>query len=334
MTTRLGEINQWLAEIFPDHDLSLLKYIQADASDRKYLRLTLATDSYIVMDSRPGVELQNFIDIAKLLSEHQVNVPKIINTDTTRGLILMHDFGSHTYLNMLQAASPDQVNKLYSDALKSLIKIQSIGNRENSFGLPVMNAEYISGRMEVFKSWYLQKHLQREVDPTAQDLIDHMQMLFLDVFENQPQVLVHLDYHSRNLMYLTHGDNPGILDFQDAMYGPITYDLVSLFQDAYITWPRSKVEAWIELYAAMALDAALINTQEADNLLRNFDLVGLQRHVKNLGVFARLHHRDQKSHYLNDIPTLLKYIVSTCERYPELHKFLGYLRDTVTMAAD
>lgn len=325
MTTRPGEIKQWLTTIFPNIDLSSLKYIQADASDRKYLRLSLTELSFIIMDAKPGPELNRFIKIAEILSQHQVNVPQIIATDLPSGLILMTDFGTDTYLSVLQHATEPAINNLYRDALTSLIKIQSIAKGSNAHQLPLMGAEYINDRLNVFKTWYLEKHLQLEIDAEINQLIHSMQKLFTDVFQEQTQVFVHLDYHCRNLMYLPYGNNPGVLDFQDAMFGPITYDLVSLFQDAYITWPREKVESWILDYSNMAYAAGLINKIDLQQMLRHFDMVGLQRHIKNLGVFARLHHRDNKSNYLNDIPTLLEYIIDTCNRYPELSMLLEFL---------
>lgn len=335
MTTRPGEIKQWLADIFPNVDLGQLKYIQSDAGDRKYLRLNLSDISFIIMDSKPGADIVNFVKIAEILHQNKVNTPKIIASNLENGLILMTDFGAETYMQALQSTTPDMVSKLYTDAITALINIQSIGATKNIHCLPNMDAEYIDARLNVFKTWYLQKHLQLDIDTDVQLQAISAQLikLFTNIFQAQPQVFVHLDYHSRNLMYVPQGNNPGILDFQDAMFGPITYDLVSLFQDAYITWPRAQVEAWIQQYGEMALAAGLITNKDAEDLLYHFDLVGLQRHIKNLGVFARLHHRDQKSHYLNDIPTLLKYIHETCNRYPELtnlHKFLQEQSVTVT----
>lgn len=155
-----------------------------------------------------------------------------------------------------------------------------------------------------------------------------MQELFAGVFTELPPVFVHLDYHCRNLMHVP-ANNPGVLDFQDAMLGPATYDLVSLLQDAYITWPRDYVESWVSTYASMAISAGIIPPTDNTTLLRNFDLVGLQRHIKNLGVFARLHHRDNKSNYLNDMPTLIDYISTTCARYNELNWLQEFITEEV-----
>jgi aminoglycoside/choline kinase family phosphotransferase len=326
MTTRLGEIKGWIANFFPNVDLSNLTYMQSDASARKYLRLSLSDLSFVIMDTEPGVELNNFVRIAGILEANNVTVPQIINQDLARGLLLMNDFGSTTYLSAMKNSDLATANKLYSDAIAALIKIQTISYKSKLHDLPIMGPDYISNRMNVFNTWYLQQHLKLEADTKVDSMLHDLQSLFFSVFQSQPHVFVHLDYHSRNLMYLSKAGNPGIIDFQDAMYGPATYDLVSLFQDAYITWPRAQVEAWVNLYRDMAREAGVISQQEANSVLRNFDLVGLQRHIKNLGIFARLHYRDKKSSYLQDIPTLLDYIVETCTRYPELSALLEFLK--------
>jgi aminoglycoside/choline kinase family phosphotransferase len=326
MSTRLGEIKHWLENLFPNIELNDLQYIQADASDRKYLRLHLTGLSFIIMDTKPGPEMGNFIRIANILTQQQLTAPKIISADLELGLILMDDFGAQTYLSELKNGDQSQVNKLYLDALHALIKIQLINNSANTLELPLMDADYIDNRLNVFHTWYLQQHLKLESNSKIKSMLSGLQQLFTKVFQDQPQVFVHLDYHSRNLMFLPSANNPGLLDFQDAMFGPLTYDLVSLFQDAYITWPRAQVENWVNVYTDLALDAGLIAPTAAHNMLRNFDLVGLQRHIKNLGVFARLHYRDKKSNYLHDIPTLLNYITSTCHRYPDLSSLLEFLK--------
>jgi len=329
MTLRLQEIKDWLTSLFPTIDLSKLNYMQADASSRKYLRLETPDNSFVIMDTKPDKELDNFIALARILAVHKINAPEIIHCNAAQGLVLLNDFGSKTYLETLRSTIPEQTDKLYLDALATLIKMQSIP-KDNSIGytLNTMNAEYISNRLDVFKDWYLQKHIGLTIDTQINTIISKMQELFNSVFLELPPVFVHVDYHCRNLMHVS-ANNPGVLDFQDAMMGPATYDLVSLFQDAYITWPRSYVESWVSTYASMAISADIIPSISNRALLRNFDLVGLQRHIKNLGVFARLHHRDQKSNYLNDIPTLLQYINTTCARYPELSWLQNFIREEV-----
>lgn len=333
MTIRTEEIKQWLTSYFPNIDLNNLQYIQADASDRKYLRLILNDASYIVMDTKPGPELDNFIKIAMLFTAHGVHVPEIIQQDVERGLLLMSDLGSATYLSVLKDSSIDTVTRIYVDALKALIKIQKIPDGSSGVNLARMDAAYISNRLDVFTDWYLKRHLNINPDAQVLSMLADLQNLFEDCYNELPAVTVHLDYHSRNLMYQATSNNPGIIDFQDAMFGPPTYDLVSLFQDAYITWPRTQVEAWVELYAELAINDGLILPLDTKSLLRNFDMVGLQRHIKNLGIFARLHYRDHKSNYLNDIPTLLKYITTTCARYSELTPLLEFLKGHILEVA-
>lgn len=319
MTLRLQEIKNWLTSLFPTIDLSNINYMQSDASSRKYIRLITTDKSFIIMDTQPGKELDNFIQLAKILTQHKINAPKIIHCNTSQGLVLLNDFGSQTYLKTLQAAPQEQIDKLYLDAVAALVKIQLIPiNNSIGFKLGHMNVAYIRNRLEVFSEWYLQKHLGINIDSRIQVILNKMQILFTNTFLELPAVFVHLDYHCRNLMH-TPTNNPGVLDFQDAMTGPATYDLVSLFQDAYITWPRSYVESWVNTYKELATTAGIIPNIANSQLIKNFDIVGLQRHIKNLGVFARLHHRDHKSNYLHDIPVLLQYINSTCARYQELH---------------
>jgi aminoglycoside/choline kinase family phosphotransferase len=327
MTFRLQEIKNWITQLFPTVELSKLNYIPSDASNRKYLRLKTTDAAFIIMDTVPGLELDNFIKIAKILISHNINVPQIIHCNLQQGLIMMHDFGAETYLTSLQSSTPSQIDSLYLDAMAALIKIQQIPTyQESNYELTAMDSAYISNRLDVFKTWYLQKHLGINIDPQMEASITKMQDIFTEAFTELPQVFTHVDYHCRNLMHVG-ANNPGILDFQDAMRGPVTYDLASLFQDAYITWPRQQLESWISLYKDMAIAAGIMEPVPTQALLRNFDLVGLQRHIKNLGIFARLHHRDQKSHYLSSIPTLLEYINTTCKRYSELNWILDFITE-------
>lgn len=331
MTLRFAEISSWLTNLFPAGEIRSLSYIESDASARKYLRCNLNGESYIIMDTTPGQEQINFAKVAKVFSDNKINAPVIITNDLERGLILMNDFGDQTYLGVLKRSDPETIDRLYLDAIYSLINIQNVAK---SADFAVMDNDYIANRLDIFKTWYLQKHLQIELDSKIDIIIAGLHKIFADAFNELPQVLVHLDYHCRNLMYVPHSNMPGILDFQDAMFGPITYDLVSLFQDAYITWPRQQVEAWVKVYYDLATAAGLLDVQNFDVVIRNFDLVGLQRHIKNLGVFARLYHRDNKAAYLNHVPTLLTYIMDTCNRYDELADLRAYLTDNVLENAD
>lgn len=325
MSTRQQEIHTWLSSLLPTADLSKLQNIQSDASQRKYLRLPHGEESLVIMDTKPDQEIKNFHQIAKILFANKLNVPDIINCNADQGLMLMKDLGAKTYLDELRHASTDRINSLYLDAIAALIKMQKMPTDPDvGYSFKTMDDEYLKVRLEIFSTWYLQTHLGMQIDSTIVECITKMQKLFSSVFAELPKTFVHVDYHCRNLM-VTSSDNPGILDFQDAMLGPPTYDLVSLFQDAYITWPRSQVESWCATYRDFAVEAGILPPIDNATLMRNFDLVGLQRHIKNLGIFARLHHRDQKSNYLHDIPTLLRYISETCSRYSELNWLLDLI---------
>lgn len=328
MTLRQQEINAWISGLMPDVDLSNLQYLQADASQRKYLRLQLASNSYIIMDTKPNQELLNFTNIARIFHKHDLNVPEIINSNYELGLLLISDLGSITYQDALSNATPGRADHLYFDAIKSLIKLQQIDPIQADYLFGSMDANYIQIRMDIFCEWYLKTHLGLTIDSNINGMLLRMQKLFSQVFISSPTHLVHVDYHCRNLM-LTDSNNPGILDFQDAMQGPYVYDLVSLFQDAYITWDRPRIESWVNMYRELAITAGLIPQLSLEEVLWTFDLVGLQRHIKNLGIFARLHHRDQKSSYINDMPTLLRYISSTCNRYSELNWLSEFIVEAV-----
>lgn len=331
MTLRQNEIKAWLDTCLPGVDLNELRYIQSDASSRKYLRLTTPEQNYIIMDSPPDPKIADFIQLADILRTHRLSAPQIIAHDLAAGLVLMNDLGTNTYLDELKGGSQERIDSLYLDAVTALIKMQQINPQEISYNLPLMNQSYIADRLNVFKEWYLGKHLQVELTPEITNMIAQLEKLFVQEFSSQAQVFTHVDYHSRNTIPLA-TNNPGILDFQDAMLGPCTYDLVSLFQDAYLVLPRNQVESWVNIYQDIAIQAGILPPQSEGALLRNFDLVGLHRHIKNLGIFARLHHRDQKSHYLNDIPTLVRYIVETCARYPELNILLEFVKSHILEA--
>ncbi len=329
MTLREQEIHAWISSLYPTMDLANLHYLQSDASSRKYMRLQAPSNTYVIMDTKPDQELNNFLQITQILHAHNINTPEIIQANIPQGLVLMTDLGVETYQQALQHATPQKIDSLYLDAITTLVKIQRIDiAATKGYTFNTMDAEYIHQRLEVFKNWYLQKHLGISVDATIDAQIAKMQKIFEEVFAELPAVLVHVDYHCRNLMHTVHS-NPGVLDYQDAMCGPPTYDLVSLLQDAYITWPRAQVEAWVQTYMDIAVAAGILQPLPINILLRHFDLVGLQRHIKNLGVFARLHHRDNKSNYLQDIPTLLKYIQETCSRYKEVHWLLEFIMEEV-----
>jgi len=314
---RLSQLQDWL-ESLSKNTYTDLQVASADASFRQYFRVTNRDDkkTYIVMDAPPEKEnCGPFIHMTELIRSVNVNAPKIIAMDQSQGFLLLDDLGSKPYLNFLDDASAD---KLYTDAVDALIKMQTIKAQ-----LPLYDANFLSTEMGLFETWYLNQHLSIELDKTKKETLSNIFGALIKNAEEQPQVFVHRDYHSRNLM-ITETDNPGVIDYQDAMIGPVSYDLVSLFKDCYIEWPRAKIEHWLELYLARSTPMQHINKT---TLLRWFDLMGVQRHLKVLGIFARLNYRDGKSQYLNDLPLTLKYILNTCERYKELQPLQQLLKD-------
>jgi aminoglycoside/choline kinase family phosphotransferase len=232
--------------------------------------------------------------------------------------------GNQPYLDNLTESNAD---KLYLDAIEALIKMQTIDAI-----LPSYDEALLQTEMDLFETWYFNRHLGITLNKTQQSELSGVFTTLIESASEQPQVFVHRDYHSRNLM-ITEDNNPGVIDYQDAVVGPITYDLVSLFKDCYIEWPREKVELWLELYLARITPARLIDKA---TLLRWFDLMGVQRHLKVLGIFARLNYRDGKSQYLDDLPLTLKYVLDTCENYPQLQplkKLLGKIENSTASTA-
>lgn len=285
----------------------------ADASFRRYFRVTGGDESMIVMDAPPGKEdTRPFIRIAEKFLSIGLNVPRIIEPDTEQGFLLLGDLGSQTYLRHLDAQT---VESLYGDAMEALIVLQKGTSTAPDF-LPAYSRQLLLDEMELFRQWLLIRHLGMELTDEQQQMLDDSFDRLATLALEQPTVWVHRDYHSRNLM-LTDRHNPGILDFQDGVSGPVTYDLVSLLKDCYIDWPRDQVVNWVKGYFRLARDSGLQPGDDAGQFLRWFDFMGMQRHLKASGIFARLWHRDGKPGYLGDIPRTLGYIGSLKGIYPE-----------------
>ncbi len=296
----------------------------SDASFRRYFRITTSSKQFIVMDAPPSKEnTEPFIRIAKLLTQSQVNVPSIFQQNLTDGFLLLEDFGNQCFLDQLNAATADD---LYQSAFDSLFKLQTQTPIQNS-GLPGYDEPLLHRELAIFDEWFLGQLLDIQI-PAA--IWDTVRTLLTASALEQPVTCVHRDYHSRNLMVLDN-DSPGVIDFQDAVIGPITYDLVSLLRDCYIAWPEQQVEQWRSNYFERLRQAALINCDPAQ-FKRWFDLMGLQRHLKAIGIFSRLHLRDGKSNYLGDIPRTLNYVITVCATYPELAEFNNFLHDHVLPA--
>jgi len=314
---RLTKLQQWLDKL-SENTYTNLQSASADASFRQYFRVTNTKDNktYIVMDAPPEKEdCRPFLQVTELIRNIGVNAPAIISVDMQQGFLLLDDLGNKPYLDHLNKNTADN---LYIDAIDALIKMQSIDAI-----LPSYDEQKLQSEMDLFEEWYLNSHLKIKLTTKQKAELNGVFDSLIQNAAEQPQVFVHRDYHSRNLM-LTDENNPGVIDYQDAIIGPITYDLVSLFKDCYIEWPREKVELWLDLYLARITPARLI---DKETLLRWFDLMGVQRHLKVLGIFARLNYRDGKTQYLDDLPLTLKYIVDTCELYDDLQPLKHLLKE-------
>lgn len=322
---RIEQIKIWLKNELAIQDFEMTS-ASSDASFRRYFRITpigtapgLFEDqaSLIVMDAPPAEEdTEPFIQMSQRLSAIDLNVPVIKAQNLAQGFLLITDLGQRQYLEVLNSSN---VEVLYGDALNALLKIQQIAS-EQSASLPAYDFELLMREMELFRHWYLFEQLGIALtDKQNSVLQDTFEILAASALE-QPTVCVHRDYHSRNLM-LTDENNPGILDFQDAVLGPVTYDLVSLLRDCYIEWPRKEVESWAKAYMKRARDAGVFSDYSESKGLRWFDLMGMQRHLKATGIFARLNKRDGKSGYLKDIPRTMAYVLDVSSGYPELDAF-------------
>ena len=295
-----------------------------DASFRRYFRLRSAHQSYIAMDAPPPQEdCRPYIRIAGYLEAMQLNAPRILEANLEQGFLLVTDLGSRQYLEQL-VDQPDSAVPLYDDALRALATLQQRGIAYQA-SLPPYDDELLRFELSLFHDWLCQKHLGIEFSTAAEAEWQRVCDLLVHNALDQPQVFVHRDYHSRNLM-VTAADNPGILDFQDAVEGPLTYDLVSLLKDCYVKWPRQRIAAWAESFYA-TLDATVRARIDEQQFMHYFELMGVQRHLKAAGIFARLNHRDGKPAYMQDVPRTLSYIVDVGPRHPELGSLIDLIEN-------
>jgi len=304
---------EWLNAVLPA-PLIRMAPASSDASFRRYFRVWSADQTRIVMDAPPDKEdCRPFVAIAEALRGLGLNAPEVLDGDLDQGLLLLSDLGSRQYLAELNEQS---VAGLYDDALAALARLQTNGDPGSSL-LPPYDSALLHREMELFRDWFLGRLLGLELSPAEQRSLDQTFAALADNALGQPRVWVHRDYHSRNLM-VTYPDNPGVLDFQDAVAGAVTYDLVSLLRDCYIAWPRAQVETWALDHRVRLRALGMTGLDDAGQFLRWFDLMGVQRHLKAVGIFARLNLRDGKSGYLGDIPRTLGYALEVAGRYPEL----------------
>lgn len=309
----------WVEQVLPE-PLRALAPASADASFRRYFRASTEEGSYIVMDAPPELEdCRPYIHVARLFRAAGANTPEILAQDQQQGFLLLTDFGNTTYLDALDA---DNADRLYRDANAALVRIQT-ASRPGV--LPAYDRELLLRELRLFPDWYLDRHLGCELAPDQWRVLEASFAAILANNLAQPRVYVHRDWHSRNLMVTE--PNPGVLDFQDAVYGPITYDLVSLYKDAYIFWEEERVLDWVIRYWELARQAGLPVHADFAAFYRDFEWMGVQRHLKVLGIFARLYHRDGKDGYLKDMPLVMHYLRRACERYSGLHPLLRLLDD-------
>lgn len=312
---RLSELKTWLANLGSEWGIKPETILPAssDASFRRYFRVLgqkgAPETSYIVMDAPPQHEdTRPFTRISGLLNQAGLNVPRVLRADPKAGFLLLSDLGNTTYLSALNR---DTAQKLYDDASNALITMQLASHPGT---LPDYDDALLRREMGLFSEWFLGKHHQLILSPQEQADLERVIEVILKNNLAQPKVTVHRDYHSRNLM-VTAENNPGILDFQDAVYGPITYDLASIYRDAYIEWEEPKQMDWVIRYWEKARKVGLPVQNDFGDFYRDFEWMGLQRHLKVLGIFARLFHRDGKAGYLKDIPLVFKYTRKVAERY-------------------
>jgi len=325
MTTadRAAERLAWLRRTLGDDSLTL-ESASADASFRSYWRTHHGGRSWIVMDSPPALEdPAPWLSLGRRLAAAGLHVPEVRAADLENGFLLIEDLGTRMYLPELSDAT---VDRLYGDALAALLAMQSACGIE---GLAPYDRAFFARELAIMPEWFLGRHLGIAPDADEQATLDDAFAVLLDNALAQPVVFVHRDFHSRNLLVMDDGAplrSPGIIDFQGALAGPITYDLASLLRDCYITWPRERVEAWAERYRQQLQQAGLIDEEvDAATFLRWFDLTGLQRHIKVLGIFCRLHYRDGKHGYLGDLPRVFDYVIDIAANYPELQPLADLL---------
>ena len=330
---RLEQLRTWLTATLPGQPFELAP-ASADASFRRYFRLTFAagSPSRIVMDAPPEKEdVRPWLHVAELFRAAGAHVPEVLAQDLDHGFLLLSDLGSTTYLNALQppaGQAPDlhRAAHLYADALGALAAIQC-ASRPGV--LPEYDRALLLRELQLFPEWYIARHKGVTLTDAETAMLDTAFERILAVNLAEPQVFVHRDYHSRNLMLLEPsaglGANPGIIDFQDAVYGPISYDLVSLFKDAYIHWDEDFILDMLIRYWETARKLGLPVRAEFADFHRDFEWMGVQRHIKVLGIFARLCHRDGKDGYLADMPLVMDYLRRACKRYRDLGPLLKLL---------
>lgn len=331
MSSRENQLSRWLTDLFPKQTLSL-QPLPGDASFRRYYRCYHPEGSYIVMDSPPehNENCPAFVEIDKAFETHKIHVPHIYHQDLEQGFLLLDDFGDTTYYEAFKTQNP---HLLYQEAIHTLIQIQR-SSATLGINLPAFDADFMMQELLNFDHWFIRQLLGITLKNQERRILDEAYEKLIQSAVSQKQILIHRDYHSRNLMH-TPTHSPGILDFQDAMIGPITYDLVSLLKDCYISWPDGMVDTWVDYYFDQAKTAGLLQmTADKTHITETqffhaFDLMGMQRHLKAIFIFARKYIRDQQPAYLNDIPLVLQYLINASGRYEEFESFHWLLQTVI-----
>jgi N-acetylmuramate 1-kinase len=315
---RLQQLCHWASQQTAlNIDAQSLRPASSDASFRRYFRADAGNHTLILMDAPPDKEDSAlFLDRAEVLAATGISVPRIFASDHAMGFLALEDFGSTPYLDALNTTTAPA---LYAQAIRSLIQMQA--NTQTN-RLPGYDRAMLKRELDLYPQWYVAQHKKWELDDSQQQVLSKAFELIIERCVSQPQVYVHRDFHSRNLMVIEQPRSPGIIDFQDALIGPVTYDLASLFRDAYIVWDEAQQLDWLIRYWEQAKKAGVPVNSDFGEFYTQYEWMGLQRHFKVLGIFARLNYRDGKARYLNDLPVVLEYTMKVLRRYVELGPLL------------
>ncbi len=329
-TTREQVLSEWVKQQLNDSELSIHP-LAGDASFRRYARILTQqqgqTKSYMLMDAPTDKEdSQPFVDIASWFDAHQVRVPHIVAQDLKQGFILLEDFGD-TLLS--QVLNLDTADRYYHQAIDQLLHLQKLPGNDGL--IPAYDAPKLIAEMSLFDEWFLRQYLNIQMTTEESQLLTDTYNLLANTAVAQPQVVVHRDYHCRNLMVLENDSNLGIIDFQDAVVGAYTYDLISILRDAYVQWPAHKVQEWMQ-YFWQHLPDEQTQTKILNDFKREFDFMAAQRHLKVLGIFIRLNLRDGKTGYMKDLPLVLHYLLHEVQGYAELKDFSEFLQQRILPA--
>lgn len=320
---RFMGLHRWVRAQFPCEECDIIP-LAGDASFRRYFRFKRGAESLILVDSPPQHEKTDaFVGIAKAFAAQGVQVPTILNADLSQGYLIISDLGDDLFSTQLNSSS---VDGLYLAAMDALIKIQQ--TPRNAFDFPAYDETLLRAECQLFSEWYLGKMIKMTLSAREESILNSTYSRLIEMALSQPTTVVHRDFHSRNLLLLK-DQQIGVLDFQDAVIGPITYDLASLLKDCYIGWPHSNVVNWAQRYLEKGKQSGVIQDVSMAQFLQWFDLMAVQRHLKCIGIFSRLSLRDNKAGYLENIPRLLDYILTACARHPQLNGLSKLLQSRV-----